>query len=89
MFILNVFLFRGVNVYVEIVKVEGFNYVIVWYYVIRNVLRSVLKVLDLILLVNDKDVFLMVIVFKFNINDEVKIIKDEFKNWFKIIIVGG
>lgn len=89
MFILNVFLFRGVNVYVEIVKVEGFNYVIVWYYVIRNVLRSVLKVLDLILLVNDKDVFLMVMVFKFNINDEVKIIKDEFKNCFKIIIVGG
>ncbi|MDT3944462.1 alanine--glyoxylate aminotransferase family protein, partial [Staphylococcus aureus] len=55
----------------------------------RNALRSALKALDLTLLVNDKDASPTVTAFKPNTNDEVKIIKDELKNRFKITIAGG
>ncbi|HFQ1701835.1 TPA: alanine--glyoxylate aminotransferase family protein [Staphylococcus aureus] len=54
-----------------------------------NALRSALKALDLTLLVNDKDASPTVTAFKPNTNDEVKIIKDELKNRFKITIAGG
>lgn len=43
----NVGLFRGINVYVKLVKHESFNHVIQRHYSIRNALRAALKALDL------------------------------------------
>lgn len=63
-FIFNVGLFRGINVYVEFVKKEGLNYVILCYFKICNVLRVVLKVFELELLVKD-DVYVLFIVILF------------------------
>ncbi len=86
----NVSLFRGVNAYVETVKSRRFqSRNSTRHYAIRNALRSALKALDLTLLVNDKDASPTVTAFKPNTNDEVKIIKDELKNRFKITIAGG